>query len=74
MYLYRLLVLIPFSLLADEKLRLKRADILENVTVNDQPVQYLNGNVQKPLVEKLKEQEWENSVYPIHTVCPSTKM
>ena len=45
MYLYRLLVLIPFSLLADEKLRLKRADILENVTVNGQPVQYLNGNV-----------------------------
>ena len=45
MYIYRLLVLIPFSLLADEKLRLKRADILENVTVNGQPVQYLNGNV-----------------------------
>ena len=45
MYLYRLLVLIPISLLADEKLRLKRADILENVTVNGQPVQYLNGNV-----------------------------
>ena len=45
MYLYRLLVLIPFSLLADEKLRLKRADILENVTANGQPVQYLNGNV-----------------------------
>ena len=36
--------------------------------------QYLNGNIQKPLVEKLKEQEWESSVYPIHTVCPSTKM
>lgn len=34
---------------------------------------YLNGNTLKPLVEKLKEQEWENSMYRIQEVCPSTK-
>lgn len=35
---------------------------------------YLNGNVGKPLIEKLKEQEWQDSIYPAETVCPSTKI
>ena len=40
-----LILILPLSLFADEKLRLIRADILENISVNDQPIQYLNGNV-----------------------------
>jgi len=46
MFSYFIIVLIlPLSLLADEKLRLKRADILENDIVNGQSIQYLYGNV-----------------------------
>ena len=40
-----LILILPLSLFADEKLRLIRADILENISVNGQPIQYLNGNV-----------------------------
>ena len=40
-----ILLILPLSLLADEKLRLKRADILENDIVNGQSIQYLYGNV-----------------------------
>ena len=40
-----LILILPLSLFADEKLRLIRADILENIIVNGQPIQYLNGNV-----------------------------
>ena len=44
MFSYFIIVLIlPLSLLADEKLRLKRADILENDIVNGQSIQYLYG-------------------------------
>ena len=40
-----ILLILPLSLLADEKLRLKRADILENDIVNGRSIQYLYGNV-----------------------------
>ena len=46
MFYYSLFSLIlPISLLADERLKLKRADILESVIKNGQTVQYLYGNV-----------------------------
>ena len=46
MFSYFIIILIlPLSLLADEKLRLIRADILENDIVNGQSIQYLYGNV-----------------------------
>ena len=46
MFSYFITILIlPLSLLADEKLRLIRADILENDIVNGQSIQYLYGNV-----------------------------
>ena len=36
---------IPLAIFADDRLRLKRADILENVVIDGQAVQYLTGNV-----------------------------
>ena len=45
MFSYFIIIILPLSLLADEKLRLKRADILENDIVNGQSIQYLYGNV-----------------------------
>jgi len=46
MFSYFIIILIlPLSLFADEKLRLIRADILENDIVNGQSIQYLYGNV-----------------------------
>ena len=46
MFSYFIIILIlPLSLLADEKLRLIRADILENDIVNGQSIQFLYGNV-----------------------------
>ena len=40
-----LLLSIPLAIFADDRLRLKRADILENVVIDGQAVQYLTGNV-----------------------------
>ena len=45
MYYIILLLSIPLAIFADDRLRLKRADILENVVIDGQPVQYLTGNV-----------------------------
>ena len=36
---------IPLAIFADDRLRLKRADVLENVVIDGQAVQYLTGNV-----------------------------
>ena len=40
-----IIIFLPITLIADEKLRLIRADVLENDIVNGQSVQYLYGNV-----------------------------
>ncbi|NHZ84925.1 MAG: hypothetical protein GWP19_03485, partial [Planctomycetia bacterium] len=40
-----LLLLLPFYLLADERLRLIQADVLENVIKNGTAVQILTGDV-----------------------------
>ena len=40
-----LLLSIPLAIFADDRLRLKSADILENVIIDGQAVQYLTGNV-----------------------------
>jgi len=45
MYYIILLLSIPLTIFADDRLRLKRADILENVVIDGQAVQYLTGNV-----------------------------
>tara|TARA_A100001515_G_scaffold105743_1_gene86560 strand:+ start:1247 stop:2035 length:789 start_codon:yes stop_codon:yes gene_type:complete len=59
--------LVRFSLIA--------ADEHNNYMVVPHAVHcYLNGNVGKPLIEKLKEQEWEESIYPIQMVCPSVSV
>jgi hypothetical protein len=43
---YIILILsIPLAILAEDRLRLKRADVLEYVVIDGQAVQYLNGNV-----------------------------
>jgi len=45
MYYIILLLSIPLAIFADARLRLKRADILENVVIDGQAVQYLTENV-----------------------------
>ncbi|MEC8984245.1 MAG: putative LPS assembly protein LptD, partial [Candidatus Neomarinimicrobiota bacterium] len=43
---YIILILsIPLAIFAEDRLRLKRADVLENVVIDGQAVQYLTGNV-----------------------------
>ena len=45
MYYIILILSIPLAIFAEDRLRLKRADVLENVVIDGQAVQYLNGNV-----------------------------
>ncbi len=40
-----LFLILPGLLLADKRLRLKQADVLENITVNGEAIQLLKGNV-----------------------------
>jgi len=43
---YIILILsIPLAIFAEDRLRLRRADVLENVVIDGQAVQYLTGNV-----------------------------
>ena len=42
---FLLIILLTFITAQDDRLRLKQADVLENITVNGQSMQYLKGNV-----------------------------
>ena len=42
---FLLIILLAFITAQDDRLRLKQADVLENITVNGQSMQYLKGNV-----------------------------